>query len=580
LIWFLSDLARLAREREAIDELQASATAWLKNVSWKLTPLLEADADIDVNGELYPVTLKYPYVFPASPPSVFPRGVSVRWSYHQYGRGGELCLEWGADNWHTDITGADMLDSAHKLLSLEDPSSHAQAEIEVPSRDAPTFAQQLRRMNRFVATPALIARLDSLPFQQATRCSVCISGVRRSMAAVTKIEAEGEPIWNDKQVPSGALDGLVYGGTAIRMPSNTPDLPLNGDMADLSEGLARLGIDFGALPHRSAGSFFLLLHTEGKTPNLIWLHKDSFSNFATVHFRTDTGVRLTDKHAGLSERSAYIAGCGSMGSKIATSLARAGVGRFVLVDDDVFLPENLVRHDLDWRSVGTHKVDALSYRLRLASPGVSVAKHRVRLSGQESNTSIAAALRAATECDVIIDATASANVFNLLSSIAVRDGKPMVWAEVFGGGIGGMMARFSPGETPTPAKMRVIVNHWCSLQGVPWAGREHGYETRDDADAVLIADDADVSVIAAHTARYSLDVLFDAETRVYSHPVYLIGLKHDWLFKEPFDTIPIDVGPPEKVIPAMVLSPEQVDENAAFLADLINGMASATSDSE
>lgn len=351
-------------------------------------------------------------------------------------------------------------------------------------------------------------------------------------------------------------------------------------MAELSEGLARLGIDLSALSHSNAGSSFLLLHIDGKSPKLIWLHKDSFSNFATVHVPTDTGFRLTDKHAGLSEKAAFIVGCGSMGSKIATALARAGVGRFVLVDDDVFLPENLVRHDLDWRSVGTHKVDALSYRLRLVSPEVSVTKHRVRLNGQESSTSIATALRAAAECDIIIDAAASAGVFNLLASIAVREGKPMVWAEVFGGGIGGMMARFSPGQTPTPAKMRVIVNHWCSVQGVSWAGREHGYETTDDAGTVLIADDADVSAIAAHTARYSLDVLFDGETPVYSHPVYLIGLKRDWLFKEPFDTIPIDVGPPEEVMQAEVLSPEQIDENAAFLADLIHGMASATSNSE
>ena len=52
MIWFLSDLARVARERAAIDELQAQAGAWLKNVNWKITPLLEADADIEVNGDL------------------------------------------------------------------------------------------------------------------------------------------------------------------------------------------------------------------------------------------------------------------------------------------------------------------------------------------------------------------------------------------------------------------------------------------------------------------------------------------------------------------------------------------------
>ena len=41
-----------------------------------------------------------------------------------------------------------------------------------------------------------------------------------------------------------------------------------------------------------------------------------------------------------------------MGSKLAASLARSGVRRFVLVEEDVLLPENLVRNDLDWRDVG------------------------------------------------------------------------------------------------------------------------------------------------------------------------------------------------------------------------------------
>ena len=577
MIWFLSDLARLARERAAIEELRAQAGAWLKNVNWKITPLLEADADIEVNGNLYPVTLQYPYVFPSCPPSVFPRGVDARWSYHQYGRGGELCLEWGADNWHPDITGADMLASAHRLLSLENPPPQVEQEPEVPSRDAPTFAQQLRgARNRFIATPALTARLMQLPFRQAVKLSVCVTGIRNSLAAVTKIEADGAPVWKDALIPTTALDGLAYSGAAIRMPSGTPDLPLESEMAELNEALARLGLDLSAL-RGGTGAYFLLLFTDGKPSTLVWLHADTFTIFSTVHIEPDAGIRLGSEYAGLAEKSVCIVGCGSMGSKIATSLARAGVGRFELIDDDVFLLENLVRNDLDWRSIGLHKVDALSRRLRLVRSDVTVATHRVRLNGQESSTRIAKALCAVAGCDVIIDATADATVFNLLAGIATGEGKAMVWSEVFGGGIGGMMARFGPGQTPTPARMRAMVSHWCAEHGAPWIGRDQGYETRNEGGAALIADDADVSVIAAHTARYALDHLIGHDPRTYSHPVYLIGLKRGWLFNEPFDTYPIEVGPPEEVKPCALLSPEQVVESASFLAGIIGGMTRADS---
>jgi molybdopterin/thiamine biosynthesis adenylyltransferase len=264
-----------------------------------------------------------------------------------------------------------------------------------------------------------------------------------------------------------------------------------------------------------------------------------------------------------------------MGSKVATSLARAGVGCFNLIDDDVFLCENLVRNDLDWQSLGSHKADALSRRLRLVNPDVVVTVHRVHLNGQESSTRIAAALSAAAECDVIIDATADASVFNLLAGIAHGEGKTMIWTEVFGGGIGGMMARFRPGHTPTPARMRAITNKWCTEQVVPWVAHQHGYETRDDGGAVLVADDADVSVIAAHTARYALDHLLGHNPPEYKHSVYLIGLKRAWIFDEPFDTYPIDVGSPEEVQPPALLSGDQLADTTNFLTGLIDGMTRA-----
>ena len=112
MIWFLSDLDRFAHERRAITELEAGSAGWLTNVVWRLeTTTLAVDADIVVEDRPFPVTLTYPYAFPHCPPSVTPRGVDERWSLHQYGRGGELCLEWGPDNWLPEKTGADMVAS-------------------------------------------------------------------------------------------------------------------------------------------------------------------------------------------------------------------------------------------------------------------------------------------------------------------------------------------------------------------------------------------------------------------------------------------------------------------------------------
>ncbi|MCT4372027.1 ThiF family adenylyltransferase [Yangia mangrovi] len=40
----------------------------------------------------------------------------------------------------------------------------------------------------------------------------------------------------------------------------------------------------------------------------------------------------------LADKSVGIVGCGSVGSKVAASLCRTGVGKFLLIDEDIFFP--------------------------------------------------------------------------------------------------------------------------------------------------------------------------------------------------------------------------------------------------
>lgn len=100
------------------------------------------------------------------------------------------------------------------------------------------------------------------------------------------------------------------------------------------------------------------------------------------------------------------------------------------------------------------------------------------------------------ECDLIVDATADARAFGYLCAAASAGGKPVVWAEVFGGGFGGLIARHRPLLDPDPASMRRIIENWCVAQGTPPVSRAHNYETVGSGPP-LIADDTDVAVIGA-----------------------------------------------------------------------------------
>lgn len=116
----------------------------------------------------------------------------------------------------------------------------------------------------------------------------------------------------------------------------------------------------------------------------------------------------------------------------------------------------------------------------------------------------------------------------------------MIWAEVYAGGIGGFVARLRPGIEPPPHAARRQYLAWCRSQGVPWHGQGDDYDAHREDGPPLIADDADVGVIAAHTSRMAIDVLVRCDTSIFPHPAYVIGLAADWVFDEPFDTRPID----------------------------------------
>ena len=145
MIWWTDLPSRARAERQAIAELAEEAD-WLQSAKWRLTDDLQFVADFDIVhlGASYPLSLTYPHFFPAVPPQVTPRD-GARISGHQYGAGGELCLEYRPDNWEPQFTGAMMIGSAYRLLSGEVPQM-----VRSPMSPAPIARLSRRRC----ATPS------------------------------------------------------------------------------------------------------------------------------------------------------------------------------------------------------------------------------------------------------------------------------------------------------------------------------------------------------------------------------------------------------------------------------------------
>jgi molybdopterin/thiamine biosynthesis adenylyltransferase len=88
----------------------------------------------------------------------------------------------------------------------------------------------------------------------------------------------------------------------------------------------------------------------------------------------DLDADLFSRHRGLLDSASMeasgviVCGCGSVGSLAALDLARSGVGRFLLVDEDLLSIENLCRHQCSLADVGRQKVDAVAERIRQINP--------------------------------------------------------------------------------------------------------------------------------------------------------------------------------------------------------------------
>jgi molybdopterin/thiamine biosynthesis adenylyltransferase len=525
----------------------AAEVDWLAGIAWRFTDTGDVcvNFDVSVQARVYEAVLVFPPLYPDTPAFVRPRNRTERWSAHQYPGTGTLCLEWGPDNWRADVTAADLVRSTHKLLSYE--SAGIGLSTRAPTRHSLTLGQQLRGAYcRLYCPQAVRDRVLSAAGPLAVEISTLTSF--RFLEQVAFIERVGEasvPQGSTDLPPEPAVSSGWYRrlGWILRVDEFTS---LAGELSvgRVEEFLHAKGHTPPWPPAHDRSAFLLLVDAANALRSLVVAGGETQTVF---EYRLFEGAaeqkRRPAEHACLTSKKVAIVGLGSVGSKVAASLARSGVGSFVLVDDDVLLPDNLVRHQLDWTSVGFSKAEATGGAIHLVAPTAQVSVRVQRLAGQENAASNTAALEAIAACDVIIDATADAHVFAPLAAICRRRKRALLWGEVFAGGIGGMMARSVPGRDADALAVRdAISGYFATLPEAPFGGAQ-GYDDAPDSQGPLVASDAAVSQLAASLTQFALDALIERDPPAFPYAAYLFGYAQAWVFEGPFDTRPIRCPP-------------------------------------
>jgi len=556
--WWTREPRRVLIEDDALRALVERGGV-LTSYAWECAPEtgMRVQAKLALGAREVAVEVRFPTRYPRACPSVRPVPYGTRLSDHQFGGDGVLCLEIGPDNWHPRYTAADMLESAWRLLVHE--TIAATEPWVIPSRHVTRLGELVRQDPLLLIRPRdFTERLTSLP-------------ERGEMGARTIFSDEGMQVW-PLELPAGTpLPGVPSALRAVK-PTTGYFLRLG---ADVPRSLPRERAPFAEVLAQHAGYTL-----EGTYQILLLIWPDGFARGYLVGAQFVSpllDVPLEEAEARLpagtealtASLRVGIVGLGSLGSKVAVSLARSGVRRFVLVDGDVLLGPNVCRHAGRYEQAGRMKVNVVTSLLReVARADVECVAIPVMIASATNPESHAVFLDGLGKVDVLVDATADADAFNTLAEVASRERIPLVWAEVFEGGLGGLVGVAHPARTPCPQCVRA--GFLAQAESWPEAPRSKSlrpYET--GGDAPLAATDADVSFVAAACATRVLEA-GDAAADPAA-PVVLLGLRRGWIFERVFDTVRVDVLADDWFCPWCWAEPEAPDAEALGRATAILG---------
>ncbi len=175
-----------------------------------------------------------------------------------------------------------------------------------------------------------------------------------------------------------------------------------------------------------------------------------------------------------------VCGLGGLGSNIAVSLARAGIGTLILIDFDRVDISNLHRQQYKASQIGMYKTEALTANLKEISPYLNIIPHTVKI--REANLSMLL-----SDADIICEAFDQAEMKAMLVN-GVLEELPDAYLIAASG-----MAGFG---SANEIKTRKISNHFYLC----------GDEKSDIADTPGLVSSR-VMVCAAHQAHMALRIL-------------------------------------------------------------------------
>ena len=123
------------------------------------------------------------------------------------------------------------------------------------------------------------------------------------------------------------------------------------------------------------------------------------------------GIELQKK---ISNTTVAVCGLGGLGSNIAIALARAGIGKLILIDFDKVDISNLHRQQYNANQIGMSKTEALQDNLKEINPYIETEIHTIRIDENNAKNII-------SEADIICEAFDDAECKAMITNFVLEE---------------------------------------------------------------------------------------------------------------------------------------------------------------
>jgi len=194
--------------------------------------------------------------------------------------------------------------------------------------------------------------------------------------------------------------------------------------------------------------FIFLVKTQDSIQQRGFLRKENALRECEVKFVPSKSELFSRSHGlletdALAKKSAGIVGLGSGGSPIAVELAKAGVGKFVLIDFDRIELSNVARHIGGINDLGRYKTHAVRGAIHQKNPYAEVTTYELDVTKHRS-----VCMDALSRVDLIIAASDNDRSRFFLNEVALKHKIPAIFGRAITRAAGGDVMRVRPYQGP------------------------------------------------------------------------------------------------------------------------------------